>query len=87
MKIIFLFLFLVLLSVPALAWDDRYEVKPKFYDSRAGDGIMDAGSSLNPWVVRDDKGKEVYQIKPRYWTADPKKAGGSQNPYQVIPVH
>lgn len=84
--VIIFFLVSICYLPAAFAENEGYTVKPKFWDSKPGDGIMDTGSSLNPMVVKDKNGKELYQIRPRYWTPDPSKAGGSLNPYEIKPV-
>jgi len=62
-------------------------ITPKYYDITPNDGMMDAGSYANPYVVKDDMGQVTATVKPRYFDITPNDGlmdeGTYANPYEV----
>ena len=79
---------IVILSVfalPVLA--DEYTIESALPDFQPGDGYMEAGSPLNPYIIRNEYGEEVGVIKTRLPDFTPGDGfmdpGGPLNPYVI----
>jgi hypothetical protein len=62
-------------------------VQPRYIDMNPGDGIMDVGTPMNPYVMKDNSGKVVGQVRSKYVDAYPgdgmMDAGSFNNPYVI----
>jgi len=72
----------------AYAWDDNeYEIKSRTTDLFPGDGMFEAGTPSNPYVVEDSSGDEIGTVKTRTMDLFPGdgmfEAGTDSNPYVI----
>lgn len=81
-------LFVLVLAVPVYGGDlfgDDLTVRGRITDIDPDDGIMDAGSPLNPYVV--DVGDERYEVRSRVTDIHPGdgilEAGSPLNPWVI----
>ena len=85
MRAILFFIVAILFSFPALA--DEYTIESQFPDFQPGDGYFEAGSPLNPFVIKNEYGEEVGTIKtrlPDFTPGDGFMEPGSQlNPFVI----
>lgn len=84
-KLLLAILTIVLFTFPVYA-DDEWEIKPKYPDLTPGDGFMERGSWINPYILKSDEGEE-YEIKARFPDSDPNDGsldpGSFLNPYRI----
>ena len=77
---------LVGLQAVALA-GQKWTIKPRIMDVFPNDGILDAGTTLNPYTIQDSYGRTRATIKPRIMDVFPNDgildAGTTLNPYEV----
>jgi hypothetical protein len=71
----------------SIATAGEYEIKPKYYDLDPNDGFSDPGSRSNPYIIQDERGREVGSIAPKYHDLDPNDGisdpGSRSNPYTI----
>ena len=77
---------ILFLAIPASAMD-RWTIQPRYPDIYPNNGIMDAGSYINPYEVRDPAGQALGTMRSRYPDVEPNNGimdrGTWQNPYDV----
>ena len=75
---------IMLLASPAMA---QYTIQPQFHDVQPFDGLNDAGSYTNPYVIQDNMGRTQGTIWPRLDDVTPgdglNDAGSWANPYEL----
>jgi len=85
-KIIILCLSILILS-SSYAFARDYTAKSRYLDLNPNDGIFDKGTWQNPYVIEDQRGREVGTMKPKYLDIEPNDglfdAGTWQNPYVI----
>jgi hypothetical protein len=74
-------LIIISLILPALSWGE--EIRPRYITD-----VAPAGSLVNPYVIVDDHGQEIRQLRPRYPVSlDPGnpdyEPGGRYNPLEI----
>ena len=66
---------------------DELVIKTKNFDVVPGDGIMDAGTPQNPYVIQNPYGKTIGKIQTKNFDVQPgdglMDAGTPQNPYII----
>ena len=79
------FIILAVVLFASVAMAGEYTIKTNIPDFTPGDGFMDAGSPLNPYVVTDSYGREVGKIQSRSLDLDPydnfMDPGSTSNPW------
>lgn len=87
MKTLILAIVLVLFLVGSVLAEDRWTVEPRYPDIFPNDGIMDQGTWINPYELRDQSGRTRGTIQPRYPDVFPNDgvfdAGSYANPYEL----
>ena len=68
MKACLIILSILFFALPCLAGE--ITIQSQFPDPQPGDGIMDAGSPLNPYILRDDSGQEIGRMRSRFSDTD-----------------
>jgi len=58
----------MLLLTASVCSAGEYRVEPLIPDVRANDGILDAGTTTNPYIVKDRSGRKVGEMRP--WIRD-----------------
>ena len=65
---------------------EEYELRSRIHDFTPGDGIMDAGTAMNPWEI-EANGRPVAEVRPRTTDFVPGDgfldAGSASNPWVV----
>lgn len=54
--------FCVVFTLPVFLIAGEYRLRPLFVDVISGDGINDAGSRSNPYILEDSHGREINRI-------------------------
>ena len=70
MKAFIIIILSVFLALPIITMAGEITIQSQFPDPQPGDGIMDAGSPLNPYILRDDSGQEIGRMRSRYSDTD-----------------
>jgi len=64
-----------------------YELQARYPDLRRGDGFAEEGSIYNPYVIRDQYGQELAEVRPRFYDLNPGDGffenGSPSNPYVI----
>ena len=85
MKAILFFSLAILFSFSALA--NEYTIESEINDFQPGDGYMEAGSPLNPYIIRNEYGEEVGTISSEINDFSPgdgyMEPGSPLNPYVI----
>ena len=75
---------IMLLASPAVA---QYTIQPRMHDFQPNDGFNDAGTWSNPYVVQDNRGREVGTMQQQIHDFQPgdgfNDAGTFTNSYVV----
>lgn len=84
-KILIIIIALVFLSPCVFA--EEYTIRPQFPDLNPGDGFFERGSWQNPYVIENQRGREIGTIRSQFPDLDPNDgfmdSGTWQNPYVV----
>ena len=76
-----------MLLSPCVLFAEEYTIRPRFPVLSPHDGFMDRGSWQNPYVIENQRGREIGTIRPRFPDLDPNDgfmdSGTWQNPYVV----
>ena len=82
-----LFSLLAILFSFSFALADEYTIETVLPDLTQGDGYMEAGSPLNPYVIRNEYGEEVGTIRTQLPDFNPgdgyMEPGSPLNPYVI----
>jgi len=66
MRILIIIGILTICFLSINSYGSEYEIKPKYVDFNSNDGFMDVGSYNNPYVVKNQQGNEVAEIRPKF---------------------
>lgn len=82
-----LVLITVFLGLCSISYAGEQEITPRYFDLTPNDGFLDAGTPSNPYIIKDQYGREKGTIKPRYFDLIPgdglMDAGTPANPYII----
>ena len=85
MRAILIFCCIILFALPCLA--DEYTLSPSVPDFQRGDGFMELGSPSNPYIITDQYGREVGEIRSESIDLTPgdgfMEQGSTLNPYVI----